>query len=83
MVDLMASLSLGVFDATIQITPENTLLLETETYFAEYLFDANGFILLGRQPKQYRSEVNSSLMVDRTWFSGGKDGAIRVYSYSQ
>ena len=68
MVDLMGSLGLGYYDATIQATDSNTLLVESEKYFTQYYYDQNGFILLGRANKVYNTLVNSSMVVGKTWF---------------
>ena len=81
MVDLMASLSIGVFDGTIEATDSNKVILESQTFFAEYYFDQNGFILLGRYAKAFNAVANSSLVVGKTWFSGDMDGSIRIYTY--
>lgn len=83
MVDLMASLGLGIFDATLQATETNKVLLESEKFFASYYYDQNGFILLGRFMKTFNAPANSSLTVGKTWFSGDMDGSIRIYTYEE
>ena len=82
MVDLLASLSIGVFDVTMTVTDSNKLILQTKTEFTVYSFDFNGFILEGRKTKQFQTVPSSMLMVDGKLYSGDADGAIRTYAYT-
>lgn len=82
MIDLLASLSIGIFDLSLTITDSDKLLLQSAKEFIEYSFDYNGFILEGRQSKQYVTTPSTMLTVGDKVLSGDGDGSIRVYQHS-
>ena len=67
-------------ELNMRITDSNRLLIETPFDFAEYSFDANGFISLGRYDKDFLTHPTASILEGDRYFSGDMDGSIRSYS---
>ena len=84
MVDLLASLPTGVTeDIQISMTDSNRLLVETGSEFIEYTFDFNGFILAGKNAKEFKTHPTSILTKGNRLLSGDKDGSIRGYEITE
>ena len=64
----------------MRITDSNKLLIESAEEFAEYSFDSNGFISLGKNAKEFETRPTASLLKGDMYLSGDKDGSIRSYA---
>ena len=81
MVDLLASLATGVTeDIVLSMTDSNKLLIETAKDFSEYIFDFNGFVLVGKSLKEFPTHPSSSLIIGNNYFAGDEDGSIRTFT---
>ena len=84
MVDLLASLPTGVTDnIQISMTDSNRLLVETVSEFIEYNFDFNGFILVGKTQKEFKTRPTSTYTKGNRILSGDQDGSIRAYQLTE
>ena len=83
MVDLLASLSLGIAGAKLTLTEKDRLIVHTGDDFFEYLVDSNGFIENARSKKPFPTVPTSNTFINgANVYSGDKEGCIRSYQMS-